>query len=339
MSDAIRNICDHLVERSSTLFLGAGINAGIRNSEDERCPLGQDLSEWICRDLLGSPETKVALDDAVEMARYKLGPKPVNDYIYEKLETFEPGAAHLALVQLPWDVIYTTNFDLLVEKGATSPAIQAAGSVRTVLTSSASLASFSESDILYYKLHGTVDLANTADGRLILTKSDYRFYEEYKRPLFRRLRTDLLSRNFLFVGYGLSDPNFRAILEDCREELGVQTFPLSYAIQHDFSSVQEAFWRDKYNIQLLRADATEFLVALKDTWFAEGCEVVPFLQRRALEYLNLDPSTRFQKVGDSFYLLRPVDCVGPSNPSAFFRGAEPSWGRHTRESSPSQRCV
>jgi len=112
VSDAIRNICDHLVERSSTLFLGAGINAGIRNSEDERCPLGQDLSEWICRDLLGSPETKVALDDAVEMARYKLGPKPVNDYIYEKLETFEPGAAHLALVQLPWDVIYTTNFDL-----------------------------------------------------------------------------------------------------------------------------------------------------------------------------------------------------------------------------------
>lgn len=143
----------------------------------------------------------------------------------------------MALVELPWDVIYTTNFDLLVEKAAASPAAEAAGSVKTVLTSSASLSSFSESDILYYKLHGTVDLANTPDGRLILTKSDYRFYEEYKRPLFRRLRTDLLSHNFLFVGYGLSDPNFRAVLHDCREELGVRTLPFSYAVQQDFSPV------------------------------------------------------------------------------------------------------
>lgn len=259
------------------------------------------------------------------MARYKLGAKPVNDYIYAKLDSFEAGAAHWALVSLPWDVIFTTNFDMLVEKAAVAPGAKAAGSLKTVLTSSASLTSFNEADILYYKLHGTVDLANTPDGRLILTKSDYRFYEEYKKPLFRRLRTDLLSRNFLFVGYGLSDPNFRAILDDCREELGVQTLPLSYAIQHEFSSVQEAFWREKYNIQLIRADATEFLVTLKDTWFAESCEVVPFLQRKAVEYLSLDPTTRFQKVGDSFYLFRPGDCAGPSNPSAFFKGAEPTW--------------
>jgi Flp pilus assembly protein TadD len=323
--DAIRNICDHLVERSTTLFLGAGVNAGIQNANGTRCPLGQELSEWICKDLLLSPETKVPLNEAVEIARHKLGVKPVNDYIYENLASFVPGAAHLALVQLPWDVIYTTNFDLLVERAATQGQVNAAGAMKTVLTSTASLTSFSESDVLYYKLHGTIDLANTPDGRLILTQADYRFYEDFKRPLFGRLRTDLLSRNFLFVGYSLSDPNFRAVLEDCRQELGVQAFPLSYAIQHEFSSVQEAFWRDKYNIQLVRADATEFLVLLKDTWLAEKCEVVPFLQRKAVEYLNFDTTTRFQKVGDSFYLMRAGDCTGPSNPSAFFRGAQPTW--------------
>src|ERR1700689_5316127 len=200
---AIRNIWDHLVERSAVLFLGAGINAGIQNRDGERCPLGQDLSNWICRDLLDSPETKVGLDEAVEMARYRLGVKPVNDYIYTKLESFDPSVAHLALVSLPWDVIFTTNFDMLVEKAATSGTVKIAGSLKTVLTSSVSLTAFRESDILYYKLHGTVDLANSSDGRLILTKSDYRFYDEYKKPLFSRLRTDLLSRNFLFVGYGL----------------------------------------------------------------------------------------------------------------------------------------
>ena len=323
--DAVKNICDHLVERSTTLFLGAGVNAGIRNSDGIPCPLGQDLSNWICRDLLFSPETKVPLDEAVEIARHKLGPKPVNDYIYDKLTDFAPGAAHLAIVQLPWDVMYTTNFDLLIERAAAQGQVKAAGAIKTVLTSTASLSGFSESDVLYYKLHGTIDLANTPDGRLILTKADYRFYEDFKRPLFRRLRTDLLSRNFLFVGYSLSDPNFRAVLEDCRQELGIQAFPLSYAIQHDFSPLQETFWRDKYNIQLIRSDATEFLVLLKDTWFAESCEVVPLLERKAVEYLNFDPNTHFQKIGDSFYLMRPTDCTGPNNPSAFFRGAPPTW--------------
>ena len=323
--DAIRNICDHLQERASTLFLGAGINAGIRNDEGRTCPLGGELSDRICKDLLATPGANIPLDEAVEIARYRLGNKAVNDYIYDVLNSFSPGVAHLALVQLPWDVIYTTNFDLLVEHAATSGLVTPSGSIRTVLTSTAALTSFTEPDILYYKLHGTIDLANSPDGRLILTKSDYRFYEEFKRPLFRRLRSDLTSRNFLFVGYSLSDHNFRAVLEDCREELGVATFPLSYAVQNDFSPIQETFWRDKYNIQLVKADAAEFLVMLKDTWIAENCQVAPFLQRKALQYINFDETTRFQKVGDSFYLFRANDCSGPSNASAFFRGAEPSW--------------
>jgi tetratricopeptide (TPR) repeat protein len=325
MLEVIQNVCDHLVERTATLFLGAGVNAGLTNKSGVKCPFAADLSEWICRDLLGSPDTRVGLDDAVEMAQHKLGLKAVNDYLYSQLAQFEPGAAHLALVQLPWDVIYTTNFDLLVEKAAGSGTVVPAGNIRQVLTSTVSLTGFLEADILYYKLHGSIDVANTQEGRLILTKSDYRFYEQYKRPLFRRLRVDLLSRTFVFVGYALGDVNFRAILDDCREELGAQTLPLSYAIQNDFSALQEAFWRDKYNIQLVKGDATEFLVSLRDTWYAQDCKVVPFLQRKAVEYLNIDQSSRFQKVGDSFYLLRPADCTGNSKPSAFFRGAEPSW--------------
>ncbi len=323
--NAIQNICDHLVERAATAFLGAGINAGIKDDSGQTFPLGSALSELLCSELLKSPETKTTLDEAVEMARYTLGAKAVNDFIYDQFKGFSPGAAHLALIQLPWDVIYTTNFDLLVETAANSGVVQSAGEIRQIFTSAAPLSSFGEGDILYYKIHGSIDFANTPEGRLILAKSDYRFYAEFRKALFRRLRTDLLSRTFLFIGYSLSDPNFRTILDDCREELGVETFPLSYAVQHTFTAVQEAFWREKYNIQLLQADATEFLVVLKDTWFAQNCAVVPFLERKAVEYLNLDSTTRFQKVGDSFYLLRPSDCTGPSSPAAFFNGAEPSW--------------
>jgi hypothetical protein len=230
MLEEIHNICDHLVERSATLFLGAGANAGIKSKSGESCPFAKELSEWICRDLLASPDTDVNIDDAVEMARHKLGDKVVNDYLYEKLVQFEPGAAHLALVQLPWADIFTTNFDLLVEKAAKFVGITPAGDVRAIFSSTTSLSSFPESNILYYKLHGSIDVANSDQGRLILTKADYRFYELFRKPLFKRLRADLLSKTFVFVGYSLGDPNFRAILDDCREEMGSESLPLSYAV-------------------------------------------------------------------------------------------------------------
>jgi hypothetical protein len=44
---------------------------------------------------------------------------------------------------------------------------------------------------------------------LILTKNDYRFYESHRKPLFRRLRSDLLSRTFVFVGYSLADNKYK----------------------------------------------------------------------------------------------------------------------------------
>ena len=143
--------------------------------------------------------------------------------------------------------------------------------------------------------------------------------------MFKRLKTDLESRTFLFVGYSLTDPNFRAVLDDCRDEVGTKTLPLSYAFIKNFTSIQQQYWRDKYNIELIQSDAVAFMTMLKDTWVSENCVVVPLLQRKASEFLRLDGQTRFQKVGDSFYLLRTTDCTGQSNPDNFFRGAEPTW--------------
>ena len=84
----------------------------------------------------------MSLDDGTEMARFRLGLKVVNDYIFEKFSAFKPGAAHLALVQLPWDAIYTTNYDLLVETASQNPAITAAGMIRQVFSAEENLSSF-----------------------------------------------------------------------------------------------------------------------------------------------------------------------------------------------------
>lgn len=334
--EALRTLCDHLTERTATLFLGAGVNAGVVNPDGVICPLGSELSSWICRDLLLSPETSVPLDEASEMARHAVGERAFNEYLFSRFKDFNAGVVHLALVQLPWDKIYTTNFDLLVEQASQSGLVQSAGRITVVESTSDDVSVLSEDDIPYYKLHGSLDTANTQAGKLILTKRDYREYETYKRPLFKRLKTALESRSFLFVGYSLVDPNFRAVLDDCRDELGAKTFPLSYAVIRSFTPIQQHYWREKYNIELIQFDAVEFMNMLKETWVAENCVVVPLLQRRGSEFLRLDGQSRFQKVGDSFYLLRTTDVTGQNNPENFFRGAEPLWA-DIRDRIPAQR--
>lgn len=318
-------VSGHLRERTATLFLGAGVNAGIVGRDGSVFPLGSELGRWICRDLLDSPSLSLPLDQAAEIARYKLGEKAVNAYLFEKFSLYSPEAGHIALIELPWDVIYTTNYDLLVEQAGVKALGEAAGRIRPIVTTATELSAFSEEDILYYKLHGSIDFANTEEGRLILTKDDYRFYERYRKPLFHRLERDLLSRTFVFVGYSLQDSNFQSILNDCREQLGTKTLPLSFAIRKEFSDVEAVFWREKYNIQLVKSDSTEFLVGLKDHWKGSNLRVTPFDERAGRTYAQVDNSTRLPKVGDSFYRVSPADCTGASNPDLFFSGSEPSW--------------
>jgi len=89
--------------------------------------------------------------------------------------------------------------------------------------------------------------------------------------------------------------------------------------------VEETFWLEKYNIQLIQADADEFLNQLKETWISQNHSVLSFEARKSKEYLQADEATRFPRFAESFYQVRPADCTGTSNAKLFFRGSEPSW--------------
>lgn len=325
LRDAIINICKLLSSRTATLFIGAGFNAGICNSEGHSFPLGADLAKLICKDLLGDALLNLTLDEAAEYAKSGLGVVALNKYLYNLLSTFRPGSNHISAIQLPWDNIFTTNFDLLLEGAQSTPGINPAGEIKTIVSFETDLGKFSEADILYYKLHGSIDLANTDAGRLILTKEDYRYYKKQRTLMFRRLADDLTAKTFVFVGYSMLDTNFREILEDCREALGIQTFPLSYAVRPGFRPVEADFWRDKYNIQLIDTDGKDFLDLLKKTWFAEGYTVLPLEKRKAGILFQADSTTVFPKLTDCYYQLIPEKCTGKAQPREFFLGAEPTW--------------
>lgn len=318
---AVIDICRGLEDRTAVLFLGSGVNHGVFNDKGEPFPLGAGLSRMICTDLLAAPDFETSLDEAADIAREQVGDKVLNEYIFEKFARFKPSTVHLDIAQLPWDVIYTTNYDLLVEQAFEFPDMEPAGRLKPVVSSRQDVGHFTEHDIIYYKLHGCMTQANSKEGRLILTKDDFRFYEQYRKRLFSRLSRDLSERTFVFVGYAMQDPNLRAILDDCKKELDVIGLPSGYCVRPGFNPVEETHFKSKYNIQLLRSDAAEFLNLLKEAWFAQSRKPVSFVERH-----QLGPAkSTFEKIGESFYVLDPSRYVGDSSAERFFQGAEPTW--------------
>ena len=322
---ALEAICGHLSERTAVLFLGAGINATTKAKDGSTFPLGTHLSNLITTKLLEDNESKIDLIDAADMGRRKFGDEQFNKFIYDEFNKFPPSTAHFTIAQLPWNSIYTTNYDLLIENAFANSKTVPAGKIRAIFSESTDLSTLNSDDIPYYKIHGSIDFANTAEGRLILTRDDYRKYQENRMSLFRRLHNDLLSKTFVFIGYGLGDENFRTILDEVREALGTQGLPPSFAIKQSFSKSEADYWKDKYNVQLIKADGSLFLVALRDYWHSKTVEDFHEQWSSPIAKLSESGQYKFPQIGVSFYRLIPEACVGSSHPDLFYKGGSYSW--------------
>jgi hypothetical protein len=121
----------------------------------------------------------------------------------EAVRARQTSRMHLALARLDWRCIYTTNYDSHVE-----------GALRDAKKKVAVLASFEDFQARrepgtceVIKFHGTL----THPESIVLTESSYFQRIALDAPVDQRLRADLLSHSFLFIGYSFNDTNIRYI--------------------------------------------------------------------------------------------------------------------------------
>ena len=110
---------------------------------------------------------------------------------------------HKILGKLDFKTIYTTNYDLHIEK-----AISGLGKTPNVLSDLEDFANTSgkKSDCDIIKFHGDLKKEN-----MILTETQYFERMALEEAVDQRLRSDLLSNSFLFIGYSFNDTNIRYI--------------------------------------------------------------------------------------------------------------------------------
>lgn len=191
------------------LFVGAGLSEGL--------PTWKKLMEPLAQELGISPD-----EDPRYIAEYyenQFGRPELQKKIVSKLEKDVPlTEAHNLLKTLPVKAIITTNYDHLLEK-----ALSEKNFIKVVDGKEAPLAR--EDQLPLVKMHGDLD----DPSKMVITTTDYNEYSEKHRALITYLLSFLISCNFLFVGFGLRDPNFDNIYFQMKS-LFKDTHRRSYAI-------------------------------------------------------------------------------------------------------------
>lgn len=191
----------------AALFAGAGLSASAG------CVDWRGFSEEFARDLGLDVDRE---SDLVAILQYHINERRCRDRVVAALErefsrACSPTPNHHLLARLPLHTLWTTNYDRLLEI-----AFEAAGKVVDVKIAQDDFTRSPRGDVTLYKMHGCVTRAAEA----IVAKDDYEQYEHSRSLFVDRLKSDLISRTFLFLGFSFKDPNIDYILSRVRVLLG-----------------------------------------------------------------------------------------------------------------------
>ena len=271
LGEAIPDLKKYYRQKRLIPFLGAGFSVPLG------LPSWSELIGWLATQLGFEEDLFTLHGNHQQLAEYAQlnGRRIWQDLLNKMTREFDSAEAvrkrqvsimHLALGSLDWNTIYTTNYDSHIE-GALSDH----GKKNIALASLADFLEPRESGICeVIKFHGTLKDHET----IILTESRYFDRMSLEEAVDQRLRADLLSNSFLFVGYGFNDPNIRYI------------------------------W---YRIHKLREQQRlDPSISLKPGYFATfGADPVQprLLEKWNIHVISLDPEDKSKSVSELFYAL------------------------------------
>jgi hypothetical protein len=301
---------EDLVKGKCLPFIGAGFSKNAIVNKGARMPAWDELGKNILSYLPGYSYSG-ALDAisayAHEYSRVKLVEK-LNELLLTGQIT--PGIAHKSFCALPFQLVCTTNFDFLLEKGYDSANAYCKPIIEEDQLSSINITEFSSyKEVALLKIHG--DLHHPS--KMVLTEEDYDSFLSSKPLWATYLGNLMISKTLLFIGYSLDDPDMRQIWQIVKERLGTLR-KYAYTIRVN-SNPQETARFERRGIKVINIISqsrnigdvfSEVFAELRQFWIDELPKYSTGIEEEALTQFAITKDRSESKI---IYFSVPIDLI------------------------------
>lgn len=322
------NLISAIREGRAVLFLGAGASYGATNGTGGKIPLADELADKISLEFL---KEKIAapFSSTYDYAVTASNIGAVQTFIHQVLDPFGPAPWHLKIPTFRWAGIVTTNYDLVIERAYEQVATPAQSLQPFCADKDDTLERLTEGSLLYIKLHGCITRHQDVKPPMIASTEQIINYKDGRSAQFNKFIEWAQTKVLLFVGYGMADPNLRAIFDFLKKE-GENRFKY-YFVRPDIKLYETDYWAER-RVATVSMTFGDFLAHI-------DAEITP--ASRTLALLQSDEETSFTRFIDkpsmreSFrlraYLEGRIDHVsdrteaGPGDPKQFYNGFDRGW--------------
>jgi hypothetical protein len=328
LKDHIADIAEKIGKGRVVLFLGAGASASAG------APQQKDLVEAIKKKFPKIDDSKSSLidvcQDFVETKGYNL--KDLEDFITQKLSGLKPTKTHFSLTKYSWPVIFTTNFDDLIETAyrtsdnALKPCFVVDFPSETPIVDT--------SKIYLFKIMGTI--ATRLDNKMVLCRSDFVKMMQRRTEYLRHLEDYVKDGTIVFIGYGAGDRIVTDIIDEVKDKIGLQRLPWSYLLLKDLNFDEKDNYRfETHKMLPIKCTFEEFFEELEKTAHLEYEAPIsrPKGERIRVKGIDIFISTRdLESYQDYFEIL--YEGLIPAKAKSkedFFKGAINDYGCYAED--------
>lgn len=301
MPISLHDLSSAILQRPTVLFLGAGA------SVPSGAPTGLALAHHLQEKLADGQDISSDLIELATILERRVGRERMMRCISQRLESLSPKGGLMAVPEFPWDSLYTTNFDTLVERAyvrCSHPLVP--------IRSNYEYSRETELGTKLFKIHGCIsqDRAFGNKSSMIITEDDYSSFADFRKCLFQRLSLDFMSKSVLFIGYSLRDPHVRNEIKEALKARSEGSPGQLYILSYERDEDRAAIW-ERQGVKVAFGGIDDFMSVLTSANAAAAPPIAPTPSSNWLLPYTLRPCT--YSVAD--------ELGGDANPARMFNGS------------------